>query len=340
MSNPLISVIVPVYKVEKYLSNCIESVQRQTYYNWELILVDDGSPDNCPQICDEYASHDDRIKVIHKENGRVAKARNAALRVARGEYITFLDSDDFLHKDTLKETISIAEEHNADIVQFGFVRGVDTVFPLIEKTKTITEYSNHTIFTSAKANVIVCAKLFKKEIFVGRLIVEDKYFEDDFTTWKWYYAAKSIIVMSDAYYYYTCNESSTMAGHGKKPNWDFLEAYEERIKFFINSKEEDLEHCSRMQLCKSMVLTYGNPHLSSEEKAKVLNIFKENWEVIKGSLYIPSKLNTVFWLFSLTPSITTRIAGYLRTGGVILDDELLISFFEYDSMAYSERRAA
>lgn len=227
--NSLISVIVPVYKVEKYLPNCIESVQRQSYVNWELILVDDGSPDNCPQICDDYASHDDRIKVIHKENGRVAKARNAALCVAKGDYITFLDSDDFLHQDALRDSLKVAITHEADIVQFGFIRGADTTFPIIKRGSSISIYDNHTIFTSAKANVIVCAKLFKREIFDGRLIVEDKYFEDDYTTWKWYYAAKKIVVMNDSYYYYTCNNDSTMAGHSKKPNWDYLDAYNERI---------------------------------------------------------------------------------------------------------------
>ena len=124
--NSLISIIVPVYKVEQYLPTCIESVQKQSYFNWELILVDDGSPDVCPQICEEYANHDDRIKVIHKENGRVAKARNAALRVAKGEYITFLDGDDYLHKDYLKIMLGIITSKQVDIVQCSFVRGEAT----------------------------------------------------------------------------------------------------------------------------------------------------------------------------------------------------------------------
>ena len=97
MSNqPLISVIVPIYKAEKYLSVCVESILKQTYRNLEIILVDDASPDMCPQICDEYAANDDRIIVIHKDNGGVAEARNAGLRAARGELIGFVDADDWL----------------------------------------------------------------------------------------------------------------------------------------------------------------------------------------------------------------------------------------------------
>lgn len=96
MNDPLISVIVPVYKVEKYLDECVESIVNQTYRNLEIILVDDGSPDNCPQMCDDWAKRDARIRVIHKENGGLSSARNAGLDVCTGEYISFIDSDDWL----------------------------------------------------------------------------------------------------------------------------------------------------------------------------------------------------------------------------------------------------
>ena len=99
---PLISIIVPVYKVEQYLHNCLNSVLAQSYTNWELILVDDGSPDSCGTICDEYTQKDNRIKVIHKENGGLSSARNAGLGVMTGEFVSFLDSDDFWLSDYLK----------------------------------------------------------------------------------------------------------------------------------------------------------------------------------------------------------------------------------------------
>lgn len=312
MNNTLISIIVPVYKVEKYLADCIESVQRQTYFNWELILVDDGSPDRCPQICEEYARHDDRIKVIHKENGRVAKARNAALRVAKGEYITFLDGDDYLHKDYLRHMQNIMTSKQADIVQCGFVRGEATIFPEVKIHEKIAMYDNHNVFLNQVAKIVVWGKLYKRYIFDGRLVTEDKFFEDDFTTWKWYYAAKTIAVTNMPLYYYMDNQQSTMAMHKKKPNWDFLEAYEERINFFVGTEEEDLEHCSRLQLCKSMVLTYSNQNLSDEERKIVKSRFDENYRVISTSRYVPIYFKFLFFLFHFSPLATSRLVKKIR----------------------------
>lgn len=105
-NNPLVSVIIPVYKVENYLSKCVESVLSQNFDGWEAILVDDGSPDNCPALCDDYAKKDNRIKVIHKPNGGLSDARNAGIATANGKYILFLDSDDYLYSSTVLAEIS------------------------------------------------------------------------------------------------------------------------------------------------------------------------------------------------------------------------------------------
>lgn len=100
MKTPLISVIVPIYKVEQYLDECVQSIRNQTYTNLEIILVDDGSPDNCPEMCDNYARQDSRIKVIHKKNGGLCSARNAAISIAKGDYIGFVDGEDYI-SDTM-----------------------------------------------------------------------------------------------------------------------------------------------------------------------------------------------------------------------------------------------
>ena len=117
--NPLISVIVPIYKVENYIKQCIESIINQTYSNLEIILVDDGSPDNCGIICDEYVQVDSRIKVIHKQNGGLSDARNAGLIVFKGEYVVFVDSDDFMPKDSIEYMYNLAIENDADVVIGG-----------------------------------------------------------------------------------------------------------------------------------------------------------------------------------------------------------------------------
>ncbi len=119
MNAPLVTVVVPIYNVEKQLRRCVDSILNQTYRNLEIILVDDGSPDNCPQICDEYAKLDSRVKVIHKVNAGLGMARNTGIDNATGEYIYFCDSDDYIDVDTIKECCELAEKENADLVCFG-----------------------------------------------------------------------------------------------------------------------------------------------------------------------------------------------------------------------------
>lgn len=115
MNNPLITVIIPCYKVEQYLPKCINSVLTQTYTNLEIILVDDGSPDNCGNICDNYAQKDSRIKVIHKTNGGLSDARNKGIDIAHGEYITFIDSDDYVSNDYIEVLYNLLKENNAQM---------------------------------------------------------------------------------------------------------------------------------------------------------------------------------------------------------------------------------
>lgn len=113
------SIIVPIYNVEEYLPDCIKSILSQTFSDFEIILVDDGSPDNCPKICDEYAEKDNRIKVIHKQNGGLVSARQAGIKIAKGEYVFNLDSDDLIENDTLECAYNIIKETNCDIVSFA-----------------------------------------------------------------------------------------------------------------------------------------------------------------------------------------------------------------------------
>lgn len=111
-----LSVIVPVYNVEQYLKQCIDSILNQTFKNFELILVDDGALDSCPQICDNYSKHDDRVKVIHKKNGGLSSARNAGIKVAKGKFLTFIDSDDWISKNYFEEMMKEQDKYNADII--------------------------------------------------------------------------------------------------------------------------------------------------------------------------------------------------------------------------------
>lgn len=309
MRESLISIIVPVYKVENYIRNCIESVQNQTYTHWELILVDDGSPDNSGKICDEYQEKDNRIRVIHKENGGLSSARNAGLDLPpKGEYVTFLDSDDFWREDYLSIMINLCLENDADMSQCSFIRGTENFFPAFKENIDVRKYDNHSIFLSGKANVIVCGKLYKVFLFDDIRMPVGLYNEDDWTTWKLYYRAKKIAVTTQRLYYYTENPSSIMGKMKKKPDLRYWGAYDERIAFFQKKGEEDLEHCSRLQLCKSLTMLYSNRMLTQEERLEVKKRFSESWNALNSSPYISKFYKSLFLLFNIMPKLTSTMA--------------------------------
>ena len=310
---PQVTIIVPVYKVEQYINNCIKSILAQTYVNWELILVDDGSPDKSGEICDKYAIDNSRIRVLHKQNGGLSSARNYALDShPRGEFITFLDGDDFWHPEYLDILVSLQRKYLADIVQCGYFRGTDTCFPSLNESARIAVIDNHGVFLKEKANVIMCAKLYRVSLFDSVRMPIGLYNEDDWTTWKLYYRARTIVVTNQALYYYTVNPNSIMARLGKKPDLRYINAYNERVAFFEQTREKDLEHCSRLQMCKSLVLTFSNGQLTSEEKRLVKSKFEESWIVLKSSSYISVKYKVLFFLFHIIPLTISKIASKLR----------------------------
>lgn len=166
MNSPKISIIVPVYKVEKYLPECIDSILAQTYTDFELLLIDDGSPDNSGQICDEYASRDPRIRVFHKENGGVSSARNLGIEHAKGEWITFVDSDDGLDVNTLLNCCKFFPDY--DIIRFSMrlvLNSEKTSMKdiAIQENNTIKEYLSKAV--SRNAILGVCGGLYKTSIF-------------------------------------------------------------------------------------------------------------------------------------------------------------------------------
>lgn len=307
MINPLVSIIVPVYKVEKYLRTCLDSVLSQTYTNWEMILVDDGSPDKSGEICDEYARGDSRLTVLHCENGGLSRARNRALDCPpKGEFVTFLDSDDFWHKNYLSRLVKLCVDYDADISQCNHVKGTDTAFPESSNKVHVNVYDNHSIFLTEKANVVMWGKLFKKEILEGIRMPVGLYNEDDWTMWKLYYRAKSIAVTNQPLYYYTMNPNSTMGKLAKKPDLRYINAYKERIVFFVETGEKDLEHCSRQQLCKSLLLTYCHNKLSSDERHEIKCLFEDSWEELKHSSHIRTLYKGMFLSFHLMPMLTSK----------------------------------
>lgn len=230
----MISIIVPVYRVEDYLDKCVQSVLAQTYRDFELILVDDGSPDGCPQMCDNYAKQHVNIKVIHKQNGGLSDARNAGTKIARGEYITYIDSDDYVSKDYLFTLISLQKENNADIVVTGLAVFKEGTRPCVKSEKRIYIYTGKkalekmlyqdTLDTSACAMLLPAAIAKRYQFPVG------KYHEDEFTTYKYYSSVNRVIVTTQRQYFYLQREGSIMHVFGRT-SMDELDAADNLVDF-------------------------------------------------------------------------------------------------------------
>lgn len=302
-NSSLISIIVPVYNVEAYLHCCVESVLNQTYVDWELILVDDGSPDRCPQICDEYAGMDNRIKVIHKENGGLSSARNAALDIAKGDFITFLDSDDYLHQDTLSDVITMISDEGVDIVQFSFIRGTSNTFPPIVKKKSKEVYDNHTIFYSNIQKIILWGKLYRRSIWDGIRMPVGKINEDDATTWKLYYKSRKIVYIDTPYYYYRFNSTSIMSNQRKVLKLDFIEHYHERISFFELEGDKLLTDLSKWRFCLPLMLGYIKGNASRNDLKLLLKHFRENYLAVIFCRKVNIKHKLLIVAFSICPQL-------------------------------------
>ena len=219
----LFSIVVPVYKVEKYLKCCVESILTQSFSDFELILVDDGSPDNCPQICDDYAKQDERVKVVHKSNGGLVSARKAGVKVANGEFIVNIDGDDYIKQGYLQEFAKAINQYNADVVCLGYVEDCEgnikentdpaefegfydreklekEIFPYLLKNK------NGKSFPST-----ICMKAFRKTIFENvQLSVDDSIVmgEDYACVKPCIFLANSIAVVNKCLYGYRFNPKS------------------------------------------------------------------------------------------------------------------------------------
>lgn len=197
----LVSIVVPIYKVENVLDRCIQSIINQSYKNIEIILVDDGSPDNCPKMCDKYKTTDKRIKVIHKENGGLSSARNVGIKKSKGKYICFVDSDDYIEKDYIKKMYYTIKKTNLDFVVCNYNRVYNKK---IQKCK-VDKFKTDNFITPAAWN-----KMYKKSLFDEISFPEGLYYEDLGTFPKLYCLGSNYKIVDDYLYNYVQNDNSIM----------------------------------------------------------------------------------------------------------------------------------
>lgn len=239
-----ISIIVPVYNTEKYIEDCIKSVIHQTYLNWELVLIDDGSTDSSYLICKKYADEDSRICLYRQSNKGQGAARNYALSVCHGEYITYLDSDDMVHERLLEDLLNVCEESNADIV----TAQIDT---FISKPQYKTDencmqaeypggYFEHFIVEKNWQNHVITSKLYKKKLILEISFPELRAIEDEFFLTDVFFKAEKVVSISSVRYFYRQTENSTMRGGYNPHRALIIDALLRRAEVCRNADMEQL----------------------------------------------------------------------------------------------------
>ena len=237
-----ISIITPVYKVEKYLRRCVDSVLKQSFSDFELILVDDGSPDQSGAICDQYASEDNRVRVIHQKNGGAAVARNTGLDAASGKWIAFIDSDDWVHPDYLRVLHETAEQKHADLVtcRYETTSGVSAVGDAAVSPIVSSEDREEYWLGDRTGAVVPWGKLYRSELFEGIRYPVGRTAEDEFVTYKLIFGCNCLVVIENVMYRYFINEQSVSHRNYLDRLSDVLEAFREHEAFFRKSPWENV----------------------------------------------------------------------------------------------------
>lgn len=314
----IISVIVPVYNVEMYLKKCINSILNQTLKKLEIILVDDGSTDNSGIICDEYKFIDKRIKVIHKENGGLSSARNIGIDNATGDYLAFIDSDDWIEPNMIEVLFDMLEKNDSDISICEFIKCYDeNVQPIQEEIK-IEIFNNidalKKLYDENKGiyMTIACNKLYKRNLLEKVRFPLGKIHEDEFFIYKVLYEANKISYINRKMYYYRQRENSIMNSRLTKKRLDAFQAFDERIEFIKNKiNDKELYSMSISSYYKFIIAFYilykkdnYNDYITIKQiKVKANEIYKIYFKISKESL----KLKIIYSSFYINPILYTFI---------------------------------
>ena len=326
MSTGLISIIVPIYKVEDYLAKCVDSILYQTYCDIEVILVDDGSPDRCPLMCDEYALRDSRVKVIHKENGGLSSARNAGLDIASGNYIGFVDSDDWIASDMYETMLDNMRKHSSDLVICGTYYVYEDCNIIHKETPAQEAWDSDEaleLFLTGKLfTVMACDKLYKHNLFDHLRFPKGKLHEDEFIMHEIYGISRKISFLNAAKYYYRQRTNSIMGVRGAQSLLNTYEAYRSRFDY-IKQRNPKLLPYAAVPLLEYEVFLHNlkRANLSVEEMSYLtaLEAYRDDFNNINPSAvvkemplksYFKAHLKNV--MFSLHPSVYINFMNALR----------------------------
>lgn len=298
-----VSVIIPVYKAEAYLGKCIDSVLCQTYKNLEIILIDDGSPDNCPALCDSYAEKDSRVKVFHKQNGGTSTARNAGLDICTGEYITFIDSDDFVSADYVEALVYGLEAIGADLSVTDY--SMDKPLRDLTKSFEVKGYLGREALGiycgvggregTAPFYVMACMKLYKRSLFGNLRFPEGRLYEDDYIAPQIYYRTQKCAHIAGERYFYFQHPNSQTKKKTEKVYLDVLSMFVDRIQFFAERNEQEYVNAT-IDRFVGQCLSFYTELYKNKEMSKILDGYikkyfvKENYGFFRKNILRAGKL--------------------------------------------------
>lgn len=315
----LISVIIPVYKVEKYLCRCVDSVLEQTYTNMEIILVDDGSPDNCPVMCDEYARQDSRVKVIHQENAGLSGARNAGIDMAQGQWLAFVDSDDYLAADFLERLYQACVDTGSSlsVCRWEYVRGETIPEHGTGETRVYTgrEMLANLYVPDGAYFVVVWNKLYRKELFEDIRYPLGRIHEDEATTYRIYDKVKKAAYVDRSLYGYFVTPVSITRGFNPK-RMDWVTAVAERLDFFEQKGYTELMVPGLQALADGSIdIWFGlRDQLPGSEKQQeeIRTLIREGLRRVKKYGKFPLRTEIGYRLFLTWPGLYRKLLNQVK----------------------------
>lgn len=280
----LISIVIPVYNVKKYIDRCLDSVINQTYQNIEVILIDDGSTDGSSEKCEEWSRRDLRIRVFHKENGGLSEVRNIGIGVSSGKYILFVDSDDCISRDMCSKLLKMLLENEADIAVGGVNRFTDfpTVTNISEDSICVDKYYALEQIATDYRWCVAWGKLYRREILSDIRYPKGKIHEDEFVIHQVYYKCRRIVYTDDALYHYYYNSNGITSGKFSAKRLDFFEALDARKQFYLEKGEEHLYQLTIMEEILAMV-RYSRMLKENHEKAVAARMREECRKLFKAN---------------------------------------------------------
>ena len=302
MEATLVSIVIPIYNVEKYLEKCIESISKQTYKNIEILLIDDGSTDNSLKICKNYEKKDTRIKVIHKKNGGLSDTRNRGIIEAKGNYIMFVDSDDWIENDTVSLLLENIEKNKSDIVVFGMSIDYENGDSKLRVPKINKCFDGKTglIYMNSFMNIDIstCNKIFKKRLFDNIEFPVGKLCEDYYTMFKIFDKAKIISILQEPKYHYFQRNNSI--SRNTNVNLDYKYASREQMEF-ISKKYPDIDYVGKTAYAFSQIAIFNmflNRRKEFNKKEIIKDVRKYKNSILKNK-YIPlwKKIQTIIFIY-------------------------------------------